>query len=397
MARRITKTVVDDLSIPGRGYDICWDDAVRGFGVRVTASGVKSFILQYRAAGKSRRITLGRYGVLTVEKARKQATIGLGKVAAGQDLVAMKVAGELKTATLMEVFKAYLETRTLKPSTVKDMKIAFQGISGWMGQPLLNITRDMVARRHNKLGEKSEARANLTFRYLRAVFNFAAGRYTDAEGKPLIADNPVKRLSETRAWYRVDRRQTVIKPHQLKPWMKAVLSLKDESIQYTFETVSDFLMLVILTGLRRSEAETLRWDQVDFEDRTITVLDTKNHQDHTLPMSDYLFDMLRRRSVETTNEYVFTGSRGQGHLREPRKAMLKVIDKSGVPFTVHDLRRTFATVADSLDVPGYAVKALLNHKFNGDVTAGYIVKDVDRLREPMQRITDYMLEKGGVN
>ncbi|MCK4577390.1 MAG: tyrosine-type recombinase/integrase, partial [Candidatus Marinimicrobia bacterium] len=265
-----------------------------------------------------------------------------------------------------------------------------------MDRPLLTITREMVARRHKKLGERSEARANLTFRYLRAVFNFAAGQFTDAKGMPLVTDNPVRRLSDTRAWYRVARRQTVIKPHQLKPWMKAVLSLKEQSVQYTFETVSDFLMLVILTGLRRAEAETLRWKQVDFEGRTLTVLDTKNHQDHTLPMSDYIFDILTRRSAKATNEYVFTASHGRGYLREPRKAMLRVIEKSGVSFTVHDLRRTFATVADSLDVPGYAVKALLNHKMSADVTAGYIVMDVERLREPMQRITDYILENGGV-
>lgn len=393
---KITKILVDGIPIPKSGYNLLWDSAIKGFGVRVTASGVKSFILQYRSAGKSRRVTLGRYGPLTAESARKQAKIHLGEVAAGQDPVVVKVAREIKTATLRDVFLAYLETRNLKPSTINDMKIAFQGLNDWMDHPLLAITREMVARRHKKLGEKSEARANLTFRYLRAVFNFAAGRYTDAKGMPLITDNPVRRLSDTRAWYRVARRQTVIKPHQLKPWMNEVLSLRDRSVNYTFETVSDFLMLVILTGLRRGEAETLRWEHVDFEGRTLTVLDTKNHENHTLPISDYIFEILQRRRTKATNEYVFTASHGKGYLREPRKAMLQVIAKSGVSFTVHDLRRTFATVAESLDVPSYAVKALLNHKMSADVTAAYIVVDVERLREPMQRITDYILLKGGL-
>ena len=76
--------------------------------------------------------------------------------------------------------------------------------------------------------------------------------------------------------------------------------------------------------------------------------------------------------------------------------MLKVAELSGVPFTIHDLRRTFATTAESLDLPAYALKRLMNHKMTNDVTAGYIVTDVERLRKPMQLITDYILECMGV-
>lgn len=76
--------------------------------------------------------------------------------------------------------------------------------------------------------------------------------------------------------------------------------------------------------------------------------------------------------------------------------MNKIIAQSGVNFTLHDLRRTFITVAESLDIPAYALKRLLNHKMTQDVTAGYIVMDVERLREPMQKITDYLLRLVGV-
>lgn len=71
--------------------------------------------------------------------------------------------------------------------------------------------------------------------------------------------------------------------------------------------------------------------------------------------------------------------------------MAKVIASSGVSFTVHDLRRTFITVAESLDIPAYALKRLLNHKMMNDVTAGYIMLDIERLRAPMQMITDHLL------
>lgn len=75
--------------------------------------------------------------------------------------------------------------------------------------------------------------------------------------------------------------------------------------------------------------------------------------------------------------------------------MAKVIKESSISFTIHDLRRTFLTVAESLDIPAYAVKRLANHKMSNDVTAGYIVTDVERLRQPMQKITDYILKCAG--
>jgi integrase len=74
---------------------------------------------------------------------------------------------------------------------------------------------------------------------------------------------------------------------------------------------------------------------------------------------------------------------------------LRLSKESGISFTIHDLRRTFLTIAESLDIPAYAVKRLANHKMSNDVTAGYIVTDVERLRQPMQKITDYILKCAG--
>jgi integrase len=385
---KLTKTVIDKLPVPANGYVLYRDDELPGFGVRVTHGGVKSFFLEKRIHRKVKRLTLGRYGVLTAEQARKEAVKLLGKIASGGDPIADKAQTRLESITLGEAFEAYLTTRAgLKPLTVKDMRRAMKGFEGWMKRPLLSLTRDMIARRHKELGASSQARANLAMRYLRAIFYFAMAEYTDAKGKPLLTDNPVKKLSQTRAWYRVDRRQTVIKPHQLGPWMQAVLSLDNELAR-------DYFLLVLLTGLRRTEAMSLRWRDVDLGGKTLTVLDTKNHQDHTLPLSDHLLERLRARQREAVGEYVFEGPRGR--LSNLRYAMAKVAEQSGVIFTIHDLRRTFATVADSLDIPGYAVKMLLNHKQASDVTAGYIVADVERLRGPMQRITDYLLRAGGL-
>jgi integrase len=268
------------------------------------------------------------------------------------------------------------------------MKVAFPD---WLNKPLLNISKDKVAKRHTNLGEEhGEAYANLAMRVLRALFNFAAGQYEDGKGRSLITENPVKRLSQTRAWYRIERRQTVIKPHELATWYQAVQQLPNE-------TLRDYLLLILFSGLRRQEAAQLSWDDVDLTAKTLTIPDTKNHQAHTLPLSDFLQDLLSRRyAARTGSRYVFPGSGKDGYLVEPRRQMAKVTALSGVAFTVHDLRRTFITVAESLDISAYAVKRLVNHKMNGDVTAGYTVTDVERLRAPLQQITAYLLKCAGV-
>jgi len=156
------------------------------------------------------------------------------------------------------------------------------------------------------------------------------------------------------------------------------------------------LLLVLFTGLRRSEAAKLKWANVDLKARTLKVEDTKNHEDHVLPLSDFLAELLQRRKDEAETEYVFPNEQQTGHLIEPKKQIRRVVEESGVEFTVHDLRRTFITIAESLDIPAYALKRLLNHKMSNDVTAGYIVADVERLREPMQKITSYILRSMGV-
>jgi len=397
---KITKTLVDKLEIPATGQIFFRDSKLKGFAVRITSGGAKSFIIEKRIAGQVKRITLGRYPELTVERARKEALKLLGNIASGGNPIADKQLSALQTTTLGDAFTAYLNARkALKPRTIYDyqrlMKVAFPD---WHKKPLLTITKDMVARRHIKLGEENgEAYANLSMRFLRALFNFAIAQYEDHKGQALIRENPVMRLNQTRAWYRVDRRQTVIRPHQLPAWYQAVQALKNEPLNNTgARLVADYLLFLLFTGLRKQEAATLRWNSVDMQHRTFTIVDTKNREPLTLPIADFLYNIFLERLKTKQNDFVFPGSGKTGYLIEPKRQIKKVCDVSGVSFTLHDLRRTYITVAESIDVSAYALKRLVNHKMHNDVTAGYIVSDVERLREPMQRISDYLVTMGKI-
>lgn len=394
---KLTKTIVDRAAIPKpkppatKCQIFLRDDAMRGFALRVTSGGAKTFILEKRIKGKVKRITLGRYPDLTAEQARRQAQKMLGEIATGLDPIAKAEIEQNESITLAEVLDDYLEARRdLKESTIRDYRRHMKGaFADWRDKPLKQITKAMVIERHAQFGEKSPAGANNAMRVLRALFNFAEGEYETKEGESLFPDNPVRRLSNARSWYKVPRRTSVIKSYDLKAWYEAVLGLSDEGL----ELVRDYLLLILFTGLRRTEAASLPWSQVDFDERSLTVIDTKNGETHVLPLTDFLFDLLKQRKASTDSPFVFPGNGKTGYLNNHNKSMAKVVERSGVAFTLHDLRRTFITIAESLDIPAYALKRLLNHKMANDVTAGYIISDVERLREPMQKITTFILEK----
>lgn len=376
-----------------------YDDKLKGFGVRVTSGGSKAFFVEKLVSNRLQRITIGRFPEISTEVVRKEAQILLGKIATGVNPVAEKKAKRIKRITLQEVFNDYLKARkSLKPLTITDYeRVLKQVVPDWLDKSLVNITRDMIAKRHMQYGESnSKARSNLAMRVLRALFNFAINQYQASDGKEIFTENPIKRLSHTRAWYRIDRKQTVIKSNKLADWYKGLMRLSEWHSKHDTEMWQDYFLLVLFTGLRRQEAASLRWENVDLDSKTFTLHDTKNRNSHTLPMSEYIFELFQRRKQAIKNEFVFSANSDTGHLIEPRKAMLKVAELSAVTFTVHDLRRTFITTAESLDIPAYALKRLLNHKMNHDVTAGYIIMDVERLRKPMQQITDYLLKCMGV-
>lgn len=397
IAVKLTKSIVDKINpVLDKDQVFYRDENLKGFALRVTSTGMKSFVVETRIEGKVKRITLGKYGVITVEEARKQAKTLLGQIARGDNPIAEKKSNKIKLMTLDSVLSDYLKARKdLKEFTVSDYRnVLRQVMPDWLNKPLINITREMIAKRHAEYGiTNSKARSNYAMRVLRAVFNFAVHEYQLENGQSIISVNPVEYLSHTRSWFRVDRKSTVIKSHQLAEWHEGLMLLAEQEDYPQAMMWRDYFLLILFTGLRRMEAASLPWKDIDFKARTFTVQDTKNREIHTLPMSDFLYELFLRRKQVKTSEFVFPAPSKTGHIMEPRKAMLKVAELSSVSFTVHDLRRTFATTAESLDLPAYALKRLLNHKMTHDVTAGYIMRDVERLRKPMQRITDYLIKQ----
>ena len=366
---------------------LIFDSVLPGFGIRITEKS-KSYFAQKRVGRKVVRFTIGPCDQIIPEKAREIANEKLLEMTKGLDPNLVKQ-GKLADAeiTLEKCFQSFVEVRSLKPTTFREYNRAIKStFKDWRKKPLVLISKDMVARRFQKVSVKSgPALANLEFRFLRALMNFAVGQYENSKGEPLLSINPVSRLSETKAWHRIKRRQTIIKRDDLPRWFDAVEALKNTDFR-------DYLTLLFLTGLRRSEGFKLQWSDIDMKSKTFIIQDTKNHNPLSLPMGDFLFRMFEQRKEFSKSDWVFPGSGRMGHIVEPKGALKEIRSKTGISFSFHDLRRLFITTAESLDISTYAMKALVNHSLNGDVTAGYIISNPERLREPMQKIEKQLLK-----
>lgn len=377
------------------------DDKDLGFCLKVTPAGRKVYQVRRRVKGEAQKttVTIGVHGEITYTVARERAKKIIQQMAGGLnpnevEKVKKREIEEKKRAKLLEkqakeitVGKAltdYLDTRDLKPGTKYNYKCVVEAyLSDWMNVSLTEIDRDLVLNRYQKIIEENGVgAANNTMRVLRALFAFAEHRY-EVDKKPVVTGNPVTYLSKLRAWQKLARRQTVLTVHQLKPWYKGVMSLDDPTHQ-------DFFVFLLFTGLRKGEAMALKWPDVDLDGATVLIRDTKNRRPHMLPLSNFLLGMLKRRGKVRTSDYVFPGKL-KGRMAEPTTLVEDIRTASGITFIPHDLRRTFATVAESLDLSWKTVKSLLNHKMDDDVTAGYVISEAERLRAAMQRITDTLL------
>lgn len=395
----LTKTVVDraqPITVDGKvRQKLYFDTKINGFGLCVGARS-KTFFAQGSIGGRLVRYTIGRYGVFTVEDARKEAQQRLAQIARGENPAEEARKKRAEGLTLAEAWALevdYLRTQKRSPKTLHRYEHTVNlYLKNWLKRNLISITREDARLKHKKIAEdiaagkyaKGRSRtedhgrstANDVMRVFRAIWNRARRQH------PELPVSPTANVD----LFRTMPPRTALSPETLRIWYQAVMADKNTVRR-------DNLLLMLFTALRRTNASEVRWEDVDFERRVLRIPRPKSGTPFDLPLSDYLLELFSQRWIENASfapgsPWVFPAESASGHIKEPR------LDVSGVKWTPHDLRRTFITITANMDIRYYALKALVNHdqpSARADVTAGYITTTFEDLRAPMQAITDRLL------
>lgn len=386
----LTKTYIERLPRPEAGKQVFyWDDDHRGLGVRVTI-GSKVFVFQSRLNSQVIRSTIGDFPTWSVAMARERGRELMVMIDKGIDprQVAKKKAEE--DVTLAQVFEQFKKERPLKERTKADYAYYMQRyFVDWSTKPINRIDAAMVAKRYQELvASAGAAQGSVAMRMLRSVLNFAQATY----GVAVLPTNPVASLTAKRAWLRSNVRTDHLRTHEIKPFVDALRA-------WETPVLGAYLEFVLLTGARRREAATLRWKNIDTKAGVLTFKDTKNHTDRLMPITPRIGELLDAMKALKMGEYVFAtmGKNGKPtHVSEPRKAIANANGVAGSAVTTHGLRRTYATVLESLDCPAYPLKALLGHSMKGDITtANYTQITVERLRPWAAKYEEFMLKLVG--
>ena len=383
----LTKRNVDALQPTDRPW-IAWDDKISGFGVRVQPSGTRTFVVNYRAGDGGRkapnkRVTLGRYGRITPDKARRMAQELLGRVAGGDD-PASERAEARRMPTLQEAFDDYMAANpNRKARTVEryhqNMRI---NLHGWRNRPLDAIARRDIEGRFNLITEEHGwAGANQTISLLRSIYRRSC---VDHEG----LRNPVELWLAGGGRYHPKRRRRISAPSEVLPRWRAGVDAVGLPPAHR-----DIFLVGVYTGMRLGEIVSLRWERLELERRILRVEETKTGEPLELPMTRQLAAIFERRRAdgEDPDGWVFPSSMSStGHLGGIHQYYVDIGRAAGTRFWFHGLRNVFITVAErELMLPRSLTKRLVNHARRSDVTESYAAEwTVEQLREPAQRIAD---------
>ena len=378
---RINKSTVDAMVPPAVGArGMLWDTEVKGFGVRITANGVRTYVLRYRMGGADtpqRMLTIGRHGSpWTAETARRRAVELLSQVRLGLDHVAQRDSAKAAALADLEaradrMFAAFADAwmrehvqrdglrseRDIKGVVERDLKPAFAG------KTVDEITKADVTAMLNAIGGRSEAAANKAHKWMRAIYNWMIE-------KGHIGRSPLERMGPP---YKEAERTRVLRLGEI-----VVLWVALEAVVEPFRS---FHRLLILLGQRLRETAGVPWSELDLDadDWLLPRQRTKNANDHLVPLSVQAVELLeavqpdeklRRGPVFTTNGLVGVSgfSKAKAAIDEAVAELIASDERARAlmpdglaPWVVHDIRRSLATGCQAMGIALEHTEAILNH------------------------------------
>lgn len=385
------------------GHDVfLWDDELRGFGVRARPSGIKSFIVQYRnIERRTRRLVIGRYGVMTAEQARREAKAILGEIAKGADPQEEKKAKFGDALTVGDVCTWYLEeakagrilgrrrrpikasTLTMDDSRIRHHILPLLGarrIAALKRGDIEGVQADIAGGKTSKPKPKGrggattggEGVASRAVSTLHAVFEHAV-RLGKIETNPAKG---VRRLASERRVRRLSR-------SEIQTLGKV---MREAEADGEHPTALAAIRLLLLTGFRRMEGLALERPWLKDEEGSIHFSDTKTGM-QTRVIGRAAVDLLLARPKIDKSSYFFPADVGEGHFIGIVRVLQRVCSLAQIEdVTPHTLRHTFASVAGDLGFSEMTIASLLGHSARG-VTQRYVHIN-DALRFAADRIAE---------
>ena len=398
----------------GRQQSIYWDGKTPGLGLRITTAGSKSYIFETRLHGRTFRVTIGDLLTWTIGKAQAEARRIKALSDQGIDPRLQQaqrraeneaqrnevIRRDLKVA---DAWNAYIRARRPKWSArhlADHQNIAHLGGVKLAGRNQLSVAGALAVLMPLKLAEidskrvkewlRNEAehrptQAALAFRLLRAFLNWCADT-SDYRG--IASANACQTRIAKDTLPKSVPKTDCLQREQLPAWIAAVRSINNP-------VISVYLQTLLLTGSRREELASLKWNDVDFQWQSLTIRDKVDGK-RAIPLTPYVAFMLG--TLPHRNEWVFSSPMAaSGRLQEPRIQHNQACSVAGInELTLHGLRRSFATLSEWVECPVGMVAQIMGHKPSATAEKHYKVRPLDLLRMWHTKIESWFLEQAGI-
>ena len=376
----LSKRIVDALPVSDR-ETVYWDRKLPGFGVRVHPSGSKVYMVHKRSSGKSRRVTIGRHGVWSLEAARREAGGIIARLEKGE--TPGRPGADSPSATgpmIAELAEQYMTDHVAvrcKPTTARSCRHILDKflLPQFGARRLGEITPDEVAALHYRVSE-TPIMANQVISLLSRLFHKAA-----ASGDALAGGNPCRFIKK----YPTRSRERFLSEQEFE---RLGVVLRDlETARRISKSAAAALRLLMLTGCRRNEILTLRWEHVDLEHDELRLRAAKTGA-RAVPLSPAARGILTALPRQADNPWVFPGREPGTRMANLNGSWQVVRNEAGLEdVRIHDLRHSFASRALALGESLPMIGKLLGHR-QVQTTARYAHLARHSVKAAARRIED---------
>jgi len=448
MAEKLTKTLIDDMPLATDGKQITVMDSVTpGFGIRVGSQSKTFIVVKRMPHGTPKRITLGKYGALTLEAARKLAQDSIAKLAHGVDVNTEKKALKLEQKAIVEekkkeesddkqtlqwLFDEYKKEHLIKinggsEGTLGSMNDCYKmmgarecqtliynekkktwsegnivNLDDWLVRPLRSITTQEILERFQVMSItrpqkliggvlKPMVRTHqVAYKFAQSAYEWFIPRNYHQTNKAEMLENPFKILKVFNMWKPVGKKTRIVNFKDAEifgTWWNAI-----ESYRSVCPVGADYIQFSILQAGRSIEMVNMTWDMVNFKEKHIVYEKTKNGDDYTMPLSKLALEILERRKRGNPKEskwvWDYPDSK-TGHIPKDTKHHFHQLEERGAVYvSTHDLKRTWASAVASLNKYGDRdIDYILKHA-RSDVGVHYFIKNEVLLTEILQAVED---------